>query len=867
MKKFSIILIMVMLLNLFAFTMPASAYQYPNGFWSLNSGYVTACENNDYKNIIKYGVAEIELVSKTADCYEKRELMVSRYKSVGLAYAALGDYTNAADIFGKLYEYTKNIDEYYNYARDAKARMTQYQPEMHLYTDNGDYTYYGAKNEHKNGVLFGICADGKSRSSTPHESLLLTYQEIGQTLLAFNKNVIRVASNENLAVEFALNCSREGDDIRNIHSMSSSLYEISELFSQYPDVPIYLRFAAEFDIWSNPVDAESFKSAFRYVSQYFKTRNSNVAIVWSPNFVSSWNIKNIDDYYPGDEYVDWVGMSLYAQKYFLGNPDASETDQIAFKTGANSNPVIVVKEIVEKYGDRKPIMISESGCGHTVVQKNENTTDFAVQRLREYLCYLPMVYPQIKVIAYFDNYVTSNAESYDFRLSSNSKMLNEYVRLTKTARFIQDEHENSSDLSYRKIWNTIYLNSIFPVSCYAHKYNTELEKVTYFIDDNYVGVATEIPYTSYIDAGNYPGTHTLKAIALFKDGQTMTKSYTVNIAAPYRDITVEISGEKIYFDQDPMLYNNRTMVPMRKIFEELGATVTWDQNTQTVTGKKGERTVTVTIGSNTMYVNNTKYTLDTPPMVVSGRTLVPARAIAEGMGAKVSWNQDNALVSITPMKAKWSEWSESLPNYVNEDMYYIEERTEYKYRERPWETYTSTNPNSYDRYEGSNTTYGNWSEWQNSYISSSDTLQVETRTQSSPTEYFYAHYCTGNISDSSNRYKTANYKFYDQCSYHELGWRSEPLPGAPDGVGYLLYKDNGDKYRCSNTCYRWYVFDTRGGDYTQYRSRTVTTTYTYGRWGSWSSWSDWGTYRPTSPYVGYEGLETKSRTMYRFKEK
>ena len=647
-KKSSIILIVVMLINLFVFTIPASAYQYPNGFWSLNSGYVTACESNDYANIIKYGVAELELISKTADCYEKRELMISRYKEVGLAYAALGDYTNAADIFGELYEYTKDRDEYYDYCRDAKGRAAQYQPEMKLYTDNGDYTYYGAKNEHANGVLFGTCADGDARTSIPNESMVLAYQHLGQPLLPFNQNVIREASADNIAVEFALNCSREGDDIRNIYSMSSSLNEISELFSQYPNVPIYLRFAAEFDVWSNPIDPETFKDAFRYVSQYFKSRNSNVAIVWSPNYVSPWSLKDIDVYYPGDEYVDWVGMSLYAQKYFLGDPNSSETDQIAFKTGVNSNPVIVVKEIVEKYGDRKPIMISESGCSHTVVQRNENTTDFALQRLREYMCYLPMVYPQIKLIAYFDNSAISSIETNNYSISANRQMLNEYVKITKTARFIQDEYYNTTDLCYREMWNTIYLNSVFPVSCYAHKYNVELDKVTYFIDDNYVGVSTEIPYTSYIDASAYPGTHTLKAIASFKDGQTMTKTYTVNIAAPFRDITVEISGKKISFDQNPLLYNSRTMVPMRKIFEELGATVTWDQNTQTATGKKGNRTVTVTIGSKTMYVNNTKYTLDTPPMVVSGRTLVPARAIAEGLGASVSWNQENAVVAISP---------------------------------------------------------------------------------------------------------------------------------------------------------------------------------------------------------------------------
>lgn len=867
MKKIPFVLMVVMLFNILVFNVPINAFEYPNGFWSLNSNYVTALEKNDHRNIAKYGLAEIELISKVPDCKEKNELITTRYKSVGLAYAALGDYDNAYKAFNNLYEYTKNREEYYNFARESHARAIQYKSEINLYTDNGSFTYYGAKNEPKNGVLFGICADGKSRSSTDHESMVLTYQELGQPLLAYNRGVMSKASSEKLAVEFALNCPKEGSDIRNIDSMTSSLNEVSELFSEYPNVSVYLRFAAEFDIWSNPTDAESFKSAFRYVSNYFKARNPNVAIVWSPNYVSSWNIKNIDDYYPGDEYVDWVGMSLYAQKYFLGNTNPTEADQIVFKTGRNSNPVIAVKDIVEKYGNRKPIMISESGCGHSLVQSGENTTDFAIKRLREYMCYLPMVYPQIKLIAYFDNYVHSSSEKSDYRLSSNNKLLSEYVRLTKTSRFIQDTHKNTSDFCYRKMWNTIYLNSVFPVSCYAHKYNADIEKVTYFIDDKYVGMATEIPYTAYIDASAYPGTHTLKAIASFTNGQSMTKSYTVNIAPPYNPITVEISGKKIYFDQDPMLYNNRTMVPMRKIFEELGATVTWNDSTKTATGKKGDRTVKITIGSNTMYVNNTKIELDTPPIVVSGRTLVPARAVAEGLGCTVNWNQSSSLVSITPQKPKWSEWDEDLPNYVNEDMYYIEERTEYKYRERDWETYTTTNSNSYDRYEGSETIYGNWSEWQNSYISSSDTVQVETRTQSSPKSYFYAHYCTGNIADASNRYMTANYEFCDECSYHELGWRSEPLPNAPDGTGYVLYKDNGKEYRCNNTCYRWYVFDTDGGDYTQYRSRTVTKVYTYGRWGSWSSWSDWGTYRPSSPYVGYDGLEIKSRTMYRYKEK
>jgi len=51
---------------------------------------------------------------------------------------------------------------------------------------------------------------------------------------------------------------------------------------------------------------------------------------------------------------------------------------------------------------------------------------------------------------------------------------------------------------------------------------------------------------------------------------------------PEKEITVIFDGEKLSFDSDPVIINGRTMVPMRKIFEELGATVGWDGNARRV---------------------------------------------------------------------------------------------------------------------------------------------------------------------------------------------------------------------------------------------------------------------------------------------
>jgi len=865
-KILSLLVLFVLVLSVSTVS-TAFAYTYPSGFWGVNSKYAAAVNNQDYANIIKYGTEELNMVRNTADCVEKQDLMVTRYHQVGLAYAKLGHYESSAEIFQNLYHYAIQYgDTYYDYVKTAKARVTQYASRIALYTDKGKSTYYGAVNEKKNGVLFGLCSNGASRSKTGHESMVLTYQELGQPLLSYNVGILRSAASEGLAVEFALNCPKEGIDIKNIKQMNSYLKEISNLFSRYSDTPIYLRFAAEFDIWSNLSEPEAYKEAFRYVSKYFKDRNKNVAIVWSPNQVSNWHI-NIDDFYPGDAYVDWVGISLYAQRYFLGDANQKEENEIVFKSGINSDPVLAVKDIVEKYGNRKPIMISEMGCGHKLAESGQDTGDFALRRLQEYLNYLPMVYPQIKLMAYFDWYVVN--EKNDFRLSTNTRLQNEFVKTTKTARFIQDGYKNNTDFCYREVVNGTSVESVFPVSCYAHRYNAELMQVTYFIDDNYVGMSNQIPFTANIDASSYPGTHRLKAVAMFSDGQTLVTEQTIMISdTSKKRITVEISGKEVRFDQEPILYNSRTMVPMRKIFEALGATITWDGSTQTVTGKKGDRTVKVTVGSHTMYVNQTKYVLDTAPIIISERTLVPARAVAEGLGCEVEWDGRASLVSITPKVFRWSDWEEDLPSYVTSDLYYIEEVDEYRYRTREKRYFTLKHQFNSSNYVGTETTYGEWSDWQDSYITPSANLEVATRKQSSPKQYHYAHYCTGDESDPELRYQTANYKYSDRCSYHDYGWVSEPLEPATDGSGYIKYKENGKEYRCSNGCYRWYLVETTGGTYTQYRSRKITTEHVYYEWDDWNSWSRWSEEDPYDEYDGPRGsIEVDERTVYRYKEK
>lgn len=113
------------------------------------------------------------------------------------------------------------------------------------------------------------------------------------------------------------------------------------------------------------------------------------------------------------------------------------------------------------------------------------------------------------------------------------------------------------------------------------------------------------------------------------------------------DISVTLDGRKLSFDVPPQIINERTMVPLRAIFEALGADVNWDQASQTVTSSKDNITIRLTIDSNTMYVNGNTVLLDTPACVVNERTLVPVRAISEAFNTTVDWNNGTRTVIIS----------------------------------------------------------------------------------------------------------------------------------------------------------------------------------------------------------------------------
>ena len=140
------------------------------------------------------------------------------------------------------------------------------------------------------------------------------------------------------------------------------------------------------------------------------------------------------------------------------------------------------------------------------------------------------------------------------------------------------------------------------------------------------------------------------------------------------EISVYVDGEKLDFDQPPIAKNGRTLVPVRAIFEALGATVDWIQEEQAVVAQRGDVMIVMVLGKD-KFVKDTGgdggvvYDLDVPAEALNGRTLVPIRAVSEALDCNVEW--DGATQTVTVSSEKWIDGSNAATNgYIHNGVLY-----------------------------------------------------------------------------------------------------------------------------------------------------------------------------------------------------
>lgn len=114
-----------------------------------------------------------------------------------------------------------------------------------------------------------------------------------------------------------------------------------------------------------------------------------------------------------------------------------------------------------------------------------------------------------------------------------------------------------------------------------------------------------------------------------------------------KPITMIVNGETVNFDMPPVIINERTLIPVRGLFEKLGAAIEWDGAAGMVKIVSNETTILLWADHQTASVNGQSMQMDVAPKIINDRMMIPVRFISESLGYQVGWDGITATVTIT----------------------------------------------------------------------------------------------------------------------------------------------------------------------------------------------------------------------------
>lgn len=477
-----------------------------------------------------------------AECVEKMKelapvfLEKSDYSSDAMFYHHLGycyDQLNMKDEAAACYTRESELWELAGLHQESldaarRASFSNCTVQMFLLTDNADYSarkYFGAPYEPQNGVQLGVTMKGSSATyineftkySEKEAAGFILYGGL-DTPVSTYRECFAAAKREDKIIQYAL----QPDDLNDLLKITA---DDARLIKHAKDLQatgakILIRFACEMNEVNSSWYTEDYAAyirSFRYVSDIFHEYAPNCAMVWSPNFYPA---DNMEHYYPGDQYVDYVGISAYYEY-------APETDPL--QQGIDrSRYEAVLDTIVGLYGHKKPIIISEGGASYYHAASGKDITDLASKQLYNFLTYLPIKYPQVSAMYLFE---TVDAGGRQFELSKNEAYRKVFVEAIKSDFYVSHTKEQTDGLRYSfELGNNVRVCAEKVTLCaYFKTFANDFAYAVYAINGTEVGRVDGVPYALDVDLSAYRGqTITLTATAYDSSGAVCaTKTYSL----------------------------------------------------------------------------------------------------------------------------------------------------------------------------------------------------------------------------------------------------------------------------------------------------------------------------------------------------
>lgn len=179
---------------------------------------------------------------------------------------------------------------------------------------------------------------------------------------------------------------------------------------------------------------------------------------------------------------------------------------------------------------------------------------------------------------------------------------------------------------------------------------------TYIFADGINAIETNLTFSVY-GHPTIPHSDTLDIVFWEDDEKFYIKNYNILIStdkesfyAAMKELEaapkVKYRDTYLAFEQPPVVQDDRTLIPIRFLFEQMGADVGWNQETQTATVSQNNTAIAFAINETDADINGQTVTMDVPAQLINGKTMVPVRFLSENLGYTVDWDGENRIITI-----------------------------------------------------------------------------------------------------------------------------------------------------------------------------------------------------------------------------
>lgn len=282
--------------------------------------------------------------------------------------------------------------------------------------------------------------------------------------------------------------------------------------------PIFIRFAGEMNgQWTRyHGDPSLYKRKFRLVHDVMEQMAPNVAMIWCVNHIPE---HNVEDYYPGDQYVDWVGVNFYSVIYHDNNRE---------RPGFHECPTTFLKGVYRIYAARKPIAICEFGASHTAALDGVDRPEFAVEKISQMYASLPRLYPRVKLIDIFDcnnmEHAMPSRQLNNYCITDSRPVLEAFVRAVSHDYFLSSPcvlRQDELPLHIKRLTNGAVLSGDVFLSAWVKSYEGN-PTVVYSLDGTrFATIRQPGEYRAVLDTAKHAkGKHLLAVTVLDSRGKT-----------------------------------------------------------------------------------------------------------------------------------------------------------------------------------------------------------------------------------------------------------------------------------------------------------------------------------------------------------